>query len=304
VEIRELRVFIGVVEEGSLSAAARKLHLSQSALSQTILSLERQLGVQLLQRHSTGVTATDTGTILLREARGLIAQHDRALAAVTGQAATGPGSLRVGVPLELPADLLPRALAEVGSAFPQTRADISHASSAVQLAALQAGELDVALVRECPADPGYDAVLAVEEALGVILATSRASELAGPAGVWLHQLAGLEWLSFPRSETPAWHEQVTATLRSHGIVLHDRPQPGDHPLIAEVKLAAVGAGRAFALAPPGWSGPLSSAPLPSGVTWHPLVGNPIVRRTWAVWPASSRRRDVAALIAALDITMR
>jgi molybdate transport repressor ModE-like protein len=110
VEIRELRVFIGVAEEGSLSAAARKLHLSQSALSQTILSLERQLGVQLLQRHSTGVTATDAGTILLREARALIAQHDRALAAVTGQAAAGPGPLRIGVPLELPADLLPRAL--------------------------------------------------------------------------------------------------------------------------------------------------------------------------------------------------
>jgi molybdate transport repressor ModE-like protein len=109
VEIRELRVFIAVIDEGSLSAAARKLHLSQSALSQTILSLERQLGVQLLERHSTGVTATDAGTILLREARALIAQHDRALAAVTGQTAVSPGNLRVGVPLELPADLLPRA---------------------------------------------------------------------------------------------------------------------------------------------------------------------------------------------------
>jgi molybdate transport repressor ModE-like protein len=154
VEIRELRVFIAVAEEGSLSAAARKLHLSQSALSQTILSLERQLGVQLLQRHSTGVTATDAGTILLREARALVAQHDRALAAVTGQTAASPGNLRVGVPLELPADLLPRALVELGATFPQTRMDVSHASSAAQLAALRKGELDVALARECPADTG------------------------------------------------------------------------------------------------------------------------------------------------------
>jgi DNA-binding transcriptional LysR family regulator len=287
-----------------MSAAARKLHLSQSALSQTVLSLERQLGVQLLRRHSTGVTATEAGTILLREARALIAQHDRALVAVTGQAAAGTGPLRVGVPLELPADLLPSALAEVAATFPRTRVDLSHASSAVQLAALEAGELDVALVRECPADPGYDAVLAVEEALGVILASDKASEVAGPAGIRLHQLVGLEWLSFPRAETPAWYDQVTATLRSHGIVPHDRPQSGDHPLIAEVKLAAVGTGRAFALAPSGWSGPLPSVPLPSGVTWHPLIGNPIVRRTWAVWPAKSRRRDLAALIAALDVTMR
>ena len=38
-------------------------------------------------------------------------------------------------------------------------------------------------------------------------------------------------------------------------------------------------------------------------TWRPLIGNPVVRRTWAAWPASSRRRDLAA-IAALDVTMR
>jgi hypothetical protein len=159
-------------------------------------------------------------------------------------------------------------------------------------------------VRECPADPGYDAVLAVEEALGGILATGPASELPGQAGVRLHELAELEWLSFPRSEAPAWYDQVTATLRSHGIVQHDSAQPGEHSLIAEVKLAAVATGRAFALAPPGWADLQPSVPLPGGVTWRPLIGNPIVRRTWVVWTASSRRRDLAALIAALDVTMR
>jgi DNA-binding transcriptional LysR family regulator len=303
-EIRELRVFIAAAEEGSLSAAARELHLSQSALSQTILSLERQLGVQLLQRHSTGVTVTEAGTTLLREARALLAQYDRVLAEVTNQTAASPGLLRMGVPLELPADLLPHTLAELSAAFPQTRVDISHASTAAQLAALQAGDLDVALVRECPADPGYDAALAVEEALGVILAAGRASELAGPAGVCLHQLARLDWLSFPRSEAPAWYDQVTATLRSHGIASFGYPPPGDHPLISEVKLAAVIDGRTFALAPPGWARSPSAVPMPAGVTWHPLVGNPIVRRTWVVWSADSRRRDLAALIAALDITTR
>jgi hypothetical protein len=40
------------------------------------------------------------------------------------------------------------------------------------------------------------------------------------------------------------------------------------------------------------------------VTWLPLIGNPIVRRTWAAWQASSRRRDLAALVAALDLTAR
>jgi DNA-binding transcriptional LysR family regulator len=301
VEIRELRAFVAVAEEGSLSAAARALHLSQSALSQTVQSLERQLGVQLLQRHSTGVTVTDAGAALLREARVLLAQHDRALAAVSGSAAAGPGpaTLRVGLPLELPAGLLPAVLERLRAAFPLTRADVSHDSSSAQLAALREGKLDVALVRELPADPAFDAVLAVEENIGVVLAASRADELAGPHGVRLHQLADLDWVGFSRSEAPAWYDQVVAILRSHGITVPAQPEGEGRPLIAEVKLAAVGAGRAFALAPPDWP-----ARLPPGVTWHPLIGNPIVRRTWAVWPASSRRRDLAVLVAALDLTTR
>jgi DNA-binding transcriptional LysR family regulator len=289
-EIRELRAFTAAAEEGSLSAAARRLHLSQSALSQTIGSLERQLGVRLLDRRPAGVNVTEAGGVLLREARVLLAQHERALASVTGQAAAGPAVLRVGAPLELPAGLLPRALAAMAAGFPGTRAEISHASSAAQLGALRAGDLDVALARECPAGTGSDAVLAVEEPLGVLLQAPVAGELAGPGGVRLHQLADLEWAGFSRAEAPAWHDQVTATLRSHGIDVRERPElAGEGGLIAEVKLAAVGTGRAFALASPGWSTPL-------------LVGSPLVRRTWAVWPDVSRRRDLAAFVAALDIT--
>jgi DNA-binding transcriptional LysR family regulator len=205
--------------------------------------------------------------------------------------------LRVGVPLELPASVLPRALADMGAAFPQTRAEISHASSAAQLAALEDGDLDLALARECPPGPGYDAVLVAEEPLGVLLSADVAAERACHGSVWLHQLADLEWAGFSRAESPAWHDQVTGTLRSHGIDVRDRPGQGGQGLIAEVKLAAVGTGQAFALAPPGWAGTI-----PDAVTWCPLAGNPLIRRTWAVWPDDSRRRDLAAFVAALDIT--
>lgn len=297
-EIRELRAFSAVAEQGSFSGAARGLHVSQSALSQTIRSLERQLGVRLLERHSAGVTVTDTGALLLREARALLAQHDRVVAEVTGQAAAAPAILRVGVPLELPGSLLPRALADMRAAFPQTRAEISHAASAAQLAALAAGDLHLALVRECPADSGYDAVLVAEEPLGVLLSAAVAAERVGHGGVWLHQLADLEWIGFSRSESPAWYDQVEGTLRSHGIDVPDRPGHGGQGLIAEVKLAEVDAGRAFALAPPAWDGTL-----PEPITRWPLIGNPLIRRTWAVWPEDSRRRDLAALVAALDITV-
>jgi len=323
VEIRELTAFTAVAEEGSVSAAARRLHLSQSAVSQTIGSLERQVGTRLLNRTSTGVTTTGVGTVLLGEARALLVQYDRLLAAVTGEAAVSAGTLRIGVPLELPPALLPNALAGLARGFPDVRADIRHASSAAQLTALRDGELDLALVREHPSDARFDAVLAVEEPLGVLLAAERAAQLADPFGVWLQRLGGIEWLGFARSEAPGWHDQVTAIMRGHGIVPRDQV-PGGAGLIAEVKFAAVRAGRAFALAPPGAlsggalsggaasggaasgalsGGALSGGGLPGGVAWCPLIGNPLVRRTWAVWSASSRRRDLAALVAALDMTV-
>jgi hypothetical protein len=62
-----------------------------------------------------------------------------------------------------------------------------------------------------------------------------------------------------------------------------------------VKLAAVSAGQAFALAPPDWSQPIAD-----GIRWARLTGAPLVRRTWAVWPTDARRRDLGRLISALD----
>lgn len=294
-EIRELRAFVAIAEDGGLSAAARQLHVSQSALSQTVQSLERQLGVKLLDRDHAGARPTDAGKVLLREARSLIDHHDRIVALIAGRESPAL-VLRVGVPLEFPADLLPAAFAELATSHPQTRVEIRHSASAAQLSAVRTGELDLGLIRDRPADPALDAVLAVEEAMGALVSDACATSIAERGGIQLHKLAGLKWIGFPRSDSPAWYDQVAATMRVHGIETTDQPI-GDPPVTTEVKLAAVGTGRMFALAPPHWT-----RPLPKGISWHPLTGNPIVRRTWAVWNADSRRRDLAALVAAVDLS--
>ncbi|CAG6390579.1 LysR family transcriptional regulator [Streptomyces cocklensis] len=295
-ELRELRAFVVVVEEGGLSAAARRLHISQPALSQTIGGLERRIGVKLLVRGSMGVRTTDAGATLLREARAVLARHDQAVRAMAAYTGDGGGVLRIGIPLELPPGLLDSALAELAGSRPGTKVQARHLSTAEQLAALQADEIDVGLLRERPPGEGLDATLVVRENLGVLLAAEQAAELAGPSGsIALDALAGLEWVGFPRSGSPAWYDELTAILRSHGLDLGPAAPEGQI-LIPDVKLAAVGAGRAFALAPPDWQS------LPDHVTWSPLAGHPLVRRTWAVWPAASRRRDLGRFVAALDRT--
>lgn len=285
-----MRAFVAVVEAGALSKAARQLHVSQPALSQTITALERRLGVQLLVRTSTGVQATDAGTTLLGEARAVLARHEQALAALARHTTTDV--LRVGVPLELPPELLPSALARLAEAYPETRVQARHLSSVAQVAALRAGELDVGLVRERPPGPDLDAALVVTEDVGVLLAADVAEKLGSP--VRLENLAGLEWFAFARAGSPAWYDELAAILRSHGLDVGPEV-PEEQRLIVELKIPAVNSGGAYAFAPPEWP-----YPMPDTVRWVPLAGNPIVRRTWAVWPATSRRRDLASFVAALE----
>src|SRR6202012_984049 len=103
-DFRELSAFVAVVEEGGMSAAARRLHISQSALSQTVSALERELGVTLLERTSTGVRPTEAGTTLLVEARAVLARYHQAMRKMRAYS-TGSGEvIRLGIPLELAPD--------------------------------------------------------------------------------------------------------------------------------------------------------------------------------------------------------
>ncbi|HWM12249.1 MAG TPA: LysR family transcriptional regulator, partial [Solirubrobacteraceae bacterium] len=95
-ELRQLRYFVAVAEEGSLTRAAARLHVAQQSLSQQIRTLEAQLGAALFERSSRGVALTDVGAVLLREARPVLAQAERAVEAVRRAARGEQGELRVG----------------------------------------------------------------------------------------------------------------------------------------------------------------------------------------------------------------
>jgi len=94
-EFRELAAFVAIVEEGSLSAASRRLHVSQPSLTQTVQGLEHELGVALLQRTNTGVTPTDAGLTLLTEARALLARREAALRVMAEAVRWGKRGARV-----------------------------------------------------------------------------------------------------------------------------------------------------------------------------------------------------------------
>src|SRR5215212_5553164 len=130
-DLRQLRYFVAVVEAGSMTRAAERLHIAQQSLSQQIRVLETQLGAPLLTRSSRGVTPTTVGEVLLREARVVLAQAERAADAVQRAARGDSGALRVGFLTTVAHDLMPpivRAFADQHPAIALHTEDLAIAA--------------------------------------------------------------------------------------------------------------------------------------------------------------------------------
>ncbi|SEM34914.1 LysR family transcriptional regulator, nitrogen assimilation regulatory protein [Roseovarius azorensis] len=97
-DIKQLRYFIAIAEEGSLSAAAQRVNVAQPSLSQHVLTLERELGVQLLQRSSRGVSLTESGNILQAHALDIVQRLDTAIEVVRQSGSEPMGDVSFGLP--------------------------------------------------------------------------------------------------------------------------------------------------------------------------------------------------------------
>ena len=203
-------------------------------------------------------------------------------------------ALRVGVPFELPSGLLSGALSSLSVNYPSTAVAVRQVCTARQIDGLSAGELDLGLLRHRPASLDLDATLVADEPLGVLVSETQADRLGPLDEVGLDALVGLDWHGFPRQGSPVWFDELTATLRSHGLHIGAMTsQSGE--VSAEVTYASVSLGRSFALAPASCQNAL-----PPPIKWRRLAGDPIRRRTWAAWSATSCRRDLGHLVALLE----
>jgi hypothetical protein len=222
----------------------------------------------------------------------VLARHDQLFRAMAGYRADQGRVIRLGTPFDLAPDVVD-TVGRFAAGHPEARVIPAHLPVTQQLAALQRGELDVGLMHELPTAPDLDAVVVHQEDVGVLVSAELGAALTGDGGVRLDALTGLHWLGFVRSDSPAWYDELAAVLHSHAIEVAsaDGVDGVASPAIA---LTAVSCGQCFSLSPP------VCPPMPETVVWAPLIGHPIVRRTWAAWPAGSRRRDVAQFIAALD----
>ena len=146
VELRHLRYFVAVAEELNFTRAAARLRTAQPSLSQQIRRLEREVGVQLLERTNRRVQLTAAGRAFLREARELLNHADRAVQAAVRADAGQMGTLSVGVMPAAEIQILPRILPAVASRLPDVKLSLHSVPFADALAGLRNQSLDVSFL--------------------------------------------------------------------------------------------------------------------------------------------------------------
>jgi LysR family transcriptional regulator, hca operon transcriptional activator len=159
-ELRHLRYFVAVVEEGSLTTAAElRLHTSQPSLSRQIRDLEYQVGVQLLSRTVHGVELTAAGKAFLEHARLALAQVDAAVDAARRAAQPARTTFAIGFQTGHEMNWLPKAMHVLRDEMKRIEVKISSDYSPDLAEALVRGRLDVAFLRPEPTfDLGYEIV--------------------------------------------------------------------------------------------------------------------------------------------------
>jgi DNA-binding transcriptional LysR family regulator len=146
VSLRQLEYFVAVVEDGSFTTAATRLHVSQPGLSHQIQSLERQLGGPLLERLNRGVRLTPAGRIALPHARASLAHAERARTGALRASGIDAGELHVGTLYSISVGILPGALHAWRASYPDVQVRlVEFRRSDDLIAAMEAGQADVAV---------------------------------------------------------------------------------------------------------------------------------------------------------------
>jgi DNA-binding transcriptional LysR family regulator len=175
-EMRHLRYFIAVAEEGHITRAAERLNMQQPPLSQQIHALEKELGVQLFRRKPRGVELTDGGRAFLDEARVILARVDHAVATTRRTARGEQGRVAIGFTSSAPFHpFVPRAIRSFRDLYPLVALQLEEAGTSELVDALRDEQVDAAFIRSPVSDPlGLVVLPLLEEDMLVALPSGHA----------------------------------------------------------------------------------------------------------------------------------
>ncbi|HTT80781.1 MAG TPA: LysR family transcriptional regulator [Stellaceae bacterium] len=240
-ELRHLRYFVAVAEEGHVTRAAERLGIQQPPLSQQIRALEAELQVQLFRRKPRGVELTHAGEALLAEAQPILRRVEHAVGAAQRAARGEAGRLALGFTSSASFHpLVPQLIRHYREAFPLVALTLEESGTGELVAALLAERIDAAFVRSpigAAAGIAVDTLLE-EPMIGVLPAGHALAAATEPLP--LAALAGETFILYRRPLGPGLYDAIIAACQRAGF----SPTIGQEAprMLATLSLVAAGLG--------------------------------------------------------------
>ena len=286
-ELRRLRYFAAVARTLHFGRAAAELRIAQPALSQQIRALEAELGVRLLDRDSRNVRLTQAGTVLLAEATQLLRAADRARRRTIAAAAELHATLRVSYARSAPGWPTTAIIDEFRRRFDHTTLHLSSGVTAMHVAGLLDGGLDVAFVHPPLLTDDLECLVLADEPMVAAVREDHPAVAAG--GITVSELRLEPVISWPREHSPGLHDRIYSLLwGSYAAAPIVRIEPDEEQLLRAVSdgagIAVITSSRAAMLSVP-------------GARTIPIAGVEVTAPIGIAWYAGDDRPTVASFVA-------
>ncbi len=242
-ELSQLRCFVAVGEELHFGRAAERLNMTQPPLSRQIRLLEHQVGTPLLERTNRVVRFTVAGRAFFPEAARILRLADEAATTARRVAKGERGSIAIGFTAAFGYGLLPEMVRRLHQRVPNISLTLKEMVTSEQLEALDAGQLDVGLMRPHAPHGGLETVLLGREAL--MLAVPQRDAKHWPTHPTLASLHGKRFIAYSPYEANYFSQLVQRHLDREGV----RPDVVDYVPQIHTMLALVDSGIGVALTP-------------------------------------------------------
>ena len=168
-DIKDMRAFYAIVEEGNISHAAQRLDIAQPALSRQMKRLESSLGVQLFERGSRRIRLTDAGWVMYSRVEHILGMVDGTVREITEIGSGVAGSIRLGTITTSGAMLLPELISEFHSRYPHVTYQIWEAEGARILELLDNRVIEIGITRTQVDSKVYESIVLPNEPLVLIM---------------------------------------------------------------------------------------------------------------------------------------
>lgn len=213
-EFRQLRYFVAVAEEGNLTAAARRLHVSQPPITRQIRQLEEELRVELLVRTSKGVQLTEAGQLFFVEAKRLLNISQAAVEKSRAAQAGDVGRLDIGYFGSTIYTVVPQLVRNFLKARPNITVRIQRAGKDEQVARLRDGQLGVGFARYYSVEQDIQTIRVGEERLYI----AERLDLGLPEFAdSIEKVSGRSLIVFPQQGRPGFADEVLRFLMMVGV---------------------------------------------------------------------------------------